>query len=1464
MVAVAAMYLAGGLFAHALTQSSGYASSVWPPAGVAVAALLVWGVRCWPGVWLGAFLFVLLPDRTVAGAMVAALIATGATLQALLAARLTGRFLRMPILRARNRDLARFLVLAGPVVCLLAPSIAVSVLLGFGRIEPSALGSEWLARWSGDTLGVLLFAPLMLLAWPGAHRLWARHGGRARISVLLLLAIVLFSAGSFSVARLEDGRKRAEIVQRMDEVFEIGFFPLPSVIIPLEGVERFISASAALNRDEFATFTTWITRHPAVMSIDWAPRVQHDERESFERAVRAEGMPDFYIFEPDGDSNPRRAADRPDYFPVLYTAPAEEGLRILGLDHGYDPRRRIEMRHATESGAAHLVRAVPLLRTKRQSLLVFQPVYGLERASWAGAERAGTRGPLGHVVGVYDVAQLFAPLADSARSRSIGFRVSDVTAGDPPQTLLDEMPKGATPTVRKAIEFGGRTLSLEMAPDGATRYTGYGVEERIYQVFSVLAGLLVAYVTLSSVGHTAAIETEVAERTADLKRAFDARLAAEDERDRIFDLSLDLICIAGLDGYFKRVNPAFGRTLGWSDEELLSRSFLDFVHADDVEATLAVVDAIAHGQTTIGFENRYRCKDGTWRWLEWKALPQPGGLMLATASDCTQRHENAQHLLALNAELNRRVDEREAALKALGAKREEIRAALDNLIECVVTIDARGIVQGANTAVEAVFGYQCDEIIGRNVSLLMPSPHREKHDDYLTRYLRTGVKRIIGTTREVEGRHKLGHPIALELSIAEYRVHDEQFFIGTLRDIGERKALIAALTQAREDAEQASQAKSAFLAAMSHEIRTPMNGVIGLIEVLARSRLTEHQADLIATVRESSATLMRIIDDILDFSKIEAGRLELDIGAVPLADLVEGVAGSLLPLATRRNVDLSVFVAPQVPERVQGDEVRLRQVLYNLVGNAIKFSSGRRLVRGRVSVRVTVASTTPLRLAFAIADNGIGIDPDKVGELFNPFTQAETSTTRRFGGTGLGLAICRRLVNLMQGDITVCSEPGHGSTFTVTIPFVQADEQPVRPLPELGGIHCVLVDSPDFNADDLRAYLEHAGASVFAAHDDAAANVMAARLAAPVVVIGAANDRQSAESEEPAVPSGAARVRITRGRRRRPRITSPDTVMLDGNALRRQALLRAVAVAAGRASPEIFHAGTPDRSLQATKPAPSIDEARRQGQLILVADDDEINKKVILEQLALLGHAAEVADDGAEALRMWQRGGYALILTDLHMPNMDGYGLTEAIREAEGGATRIPIVALTANALLGESRRALAAGMDAYLTKPIRLDVLGAHLERWLPRSGAPVTAKQQVAPERTPPASALELPILDVSVLGGLVGDDPVVIREFLGDYLASAGSLAAETRAAFAARDSGAVAAAAHKLKSSSRAVGALALGDLCNRIERAVRDEDLAMLEQEMGRFDNVLIATETRAAKLLIEPMNEWIAVVEAKQ
>ncbi|HEX6736625.1 MAG TPA: MASE4 domain-containing protein, partial [Azonexus sp.] len=463
-------------------------------------------------------------------------------------------------------------------------------------------------------------------------------------------------------------------------------------------------------------------------------------------------------------------------------------------------------------------------------------------------------------------------------------------------------------------------------------------------------------------------------------------------------------------------------------------------------------------------------------------------------------HRKNADLERLHGQLESRARDHVAALEALHNKEEEIRAIVENLSDCVITIDTRGIVCSTNPALERILGYAADEVVGRNVSLLMPDPHTSRHDAYLARYLETGEAHIIGIGREVTGRHKDGHQVPLELAVNEYAVRGERYFIGTLRDISERNRFIAELTRTRADAEQANRAKSAFLATMSHEIRTPMNGVIGMVELLAHSRLSEHQADLLQTIGESATTLLGLIDDILDFSKIEAGRLELERIPVSVASLVEGLGNSLITVALRRGVDLYLFVAPDIPERVLSDDVRLRQILYNLVGNAIKFSAGRPGQRGRVAIRAEIAEAAPLRLRFAIADNGIGIAPEAIAHLFTPFTQAEVSTTRRFGGTGLGLAICQRLVSMMHGSIVVDSAAGRGATFTVTLPFALAERQPPRSLLRLDGVHCLVIEGGDLAAADLRTYLEHAGAQVGIVGDIAEAARQATAWSLAVIV----------------------------------------------------------------------------------------------------------------------------------------------------------------------------------------------------------------------------------------------------------------------------------------------------------------------------------------------------------------------------
>ncbi len=522
--------------------------------------------------------------------------------------------------------------------------------------------------------------------------------------------------------------------------------------------------------------------------------------------------------------------------------------------------------------------------------------------------------------------------------------------------------------------------------------------------------------------------------------------------------------------------------------------------------------------------------------------------------------------------------------------------------------------------------------------------------------------------------------------------------ITDLTDTKRREAELAAARKAAEEArdvaEAADRAKSTFLATMSHEIRTPMNGVLGSAELLERETLTGRQRQLVSTVRTSATALLRIIDDVLDFSKIEAGRMELERAPFGLRALIEGTVETLRVQAQRKGLELSATVEPGSPDALLGDATRLRQILFNLIGNAIKFTE---IGSVRVAARAVTVDESAVNLSLSITDTGIGMDGAQQARLFQPFAQADSSTTRRFGGTGLGLSIVRRLAQLMGGDVTVSSEPGKGSTFLATV-TVERD----------------LASTSDF-----------------------------------------------APAPEPQVET-----------------------------------------------PGPAHAGR-----------------------VLAVDDYEVNLEVLAQQLQILGVEVDLARNGIEALTLWRDGSYALVLTDIHMPDMDGFELTRQIRteeaaRADGG--RLPIVALTANALKGEAERCLAAGMDDYLTKPLTLERLRAALGRWL-------TTRPTAASLATLPASPI-----DSSVLGTLFGDNPALIARMLARFRESSAELVAGLDAQVAAGDLPALAQTAHKLKGAARTAGALALGNLAAALEQAALDGQRSRCAEQLPG-----IATEWQA-------------------
>ncbi|MBI3772642.1 MAG: response regulator [Gammaproteobacteria bacterium] len=797
-----------------------------------------------------------------------------------------------------------------------------------------------------------------------------------------------------------------------------------------------------------------------------------------------------------------------------------------------------------------------------------------------------------------------------------------------------------------------------------------------------------------------------------------------------------------------------------------------------------------------------------------------------------------------------------ASMQQVAMSETRLASIFDAVIDGIIVIDDKGVIKSTNAMVRKIFGYCAEELIGHNVSMLMDNSDASQHDDYLKRYQETGAAKIIGVGRMVKGRRKDGSFFPLDLAVTVTRVANKTLFTGVLRDISERvradiefqaqrdqlQRANAALVEAKDQAEAAAKAKSQFLAAMSHEIRTPMNGVVGIVEVLDRTTLDDDQRDLLGTVRESAFSLLGIIDDILDFSKIEAGRLDLEQVPLSLTSLVESVGEALLPLANRKGVELLLFCDPRLPE-IQADPVRLRQVLFNLAGNAVKFTGGDPVRRGRVVIRAELETTSAQRaqLLLRVEDNGIGISPEVQTQLFQPFVQAESSTTRRFGGTGLGLTISRRLVELMGGHISLESQPGEGSIFSVHLDLPVASDNIERPDFELTGVKAWVLSQDEVVRSLIERYLSSAGATVTAASSDQDL-VQQARTAASsglVVVMdcdgtqdtGAVRDRvrQALSDSRPRF------VIVSRGQRRRARLDGDDGVAVDLEAMRRKTFLHAVAAAVGRASLEKI----PPVADALPGPIPlTLAAAEAAGMLILVAEDNEINRKVLSHQLGMLGYPAELAADGREALERWREGRFGLVLTDCHMPEMDGYDLARAIRCEEDGKQHIPIIAITADALKGTDRSCLAAGMDDYLSKPVQLHVLQEKLKKWLPLASIAGGDDTPAAADRMMAASAVD-PAALAEVLGV---DDKSLMADFYNDFLCNAEETVAALESAYTARQHGEIGALAHRLKSSARSVGANTLADCCLALEQSGKAGDWAEIDRQMAELPGLFASVK----------------------
>jgi PAS domain S-box-containing protein len=795
-------------------------------------------------------------------------------------------------------------------------------------------------------------------------------------------------------------------------------------------------------------------------------------------------------------------------------------------------------------------------------------------------------------------------------------------------------------------------------------------------------------------------------------------------------------------------------------------------------------------------------------------------------------------LLLAGLVLSERADRRRREAEASLSEREEhLRGVLHAASDAFVSMDADGRVIAWNDAAKTVFGHDPEVAIGADlIGLVVPPEARQKQWKALARLVGE-TPRMVRRRFELEAVHAAGHRFRAEVTLWQSSMSGAPSFNTFVRDVTERARRQGEVAEARDAALEASRLKSEFVANMSHEIRTPMNGVLGMTALLQDTPLDPVQRDYAETIAGSAEALLTVIDDILNFSKIEAGQLDIEAIDFELRPLVEDVATLLGPAAHGRGVELAVLIDPVLPAAVQGDPHRLRQVLTNLVGNAVKYTE-----RGEVVVTVEPGHVDPSRVRIAVRDTGIGISGAHQLRLFEAFQQADASTTRRYGGTGLGLTISRRLVELMGGSLEVLSELRRGSTFFFEVPLPAAASLPtLHSVPaDLAGTRILVVDDNATNRKVLLQLLASWSLRPTCVADGESAlaelhgGVEDGRPYALVLLDMNMPDTNGLEF--------AAQVRAD------PRLALTALVMLTSSA---DVVERAAADAAGVDA----YLAKPVRQLPlhdalvkllADRPRDEAATVVRatpvlRGGRVLVAEDNVVNQRVVTGMLTALGYSVDLAVDGHEAVELAERREYDLVMMDCQMPRMDGFTAARAIR-ASGAA--MPIVALTASVLEDNRERCLAAGMNDFLAKPLRRDQLAAVLTQWAGSGGESEVPARGPA-EAGEPAGDPGDDVLHPGLLEEVVELGPEFLGNLVARFTETAPGRIDALEAAVLCGDREELVRIAHSLRGSSGTLAALGLSALLARAEEvaegggAVSAELLAEIRHEHDRVRAALV-------------------------
>ncbi|MFS8807781.1 response regulator, partial [Synechococcus sp. R6-10] len=955
-----------------------------------------------------------------------------------------------------------------------------------------------------------------------------------------------------------------------------------------------------------------------------------------------------------------------------------------------------------------------------------------------------------------------------------------------------------------------------------------------------------------------------------------AELALKESEERyrdLFENATDLIQSVDAEGHFLYVNRAWKETLGYDEAQVYQMTLFDILHPDCREHCQALFQKLLSGEKVERVETAFLTASGETVWVEGNVNCRfEDGVMVATRGifrNITEQKKAAEELERQNrraqllANLSLKIRESLDIAEILETTVTEIQALLkaDRVLVYRFQPDGSGIISKEKTqpGIPSLLGEVIEDPCFQEKYAQLYSQGRVRVvSDVESEGLEPCYLELL---QKMQVRANLVVPLFLEQQLwglllahqcsgpRQWQPFEMELLSQLANQIGialtqaallerERKRGLE-LEQARKAAEQAAQAKSSFLATMSHEIRTPMNAVLGMTGLLLETPLNAEQRDFVETIRVSGDALLTLINDILDFSKLEAGEMELEILDFDLRSCLEEVADLFAPTAHAKGLELAVLMPPEVPRYLRGDASRLRQILNNLVSNAIKFTH-----RGEVVIQAEVLqeTATHVHLKLSVRDTGIGIPAAAQSKLFQPFSQVDASTTRKYGGTGLGLAICKQLTELMGGTISLQSQEGQGSTFSVELtlerqPYVQQLAQPSARVPvDLQGKRLLVVDDNATNRKILRCQATAWGMVVEEAENayqamDKLRQAVREGRPFPLAVL----DMQMPEVDGET---------LGRWIKADPQLAETQLVMMTslglGEHSRRAAeigfaaylvkpvkqsrLQEALAMALGKSSglsTSLLGIGPP---LSQTTP---MADRPQQSLRILLAEDNPVNQKVALRQLESLGYKADVVANGQEVLDLLQQVRYDLILMDCQMPVMDGYEATRRLRQQERrSGHRTVVIAITANAMQEDRERCLQAGMDDYLSKPVLKEDLQRLLNHWSQviaqsaggsSNGSASKAASPSSPgrDRDPSSPTLPYPI-DSAYLDQVSGGDRGFQRELLQVFIQDCEDQLPQLRQAIAGYDAERMRRIAHRLKGASSNVGANAFCQVVRELE------------------------------------------------